>query len=62
MDNSGGLIIGLIIAGIIGIVIGKYASSRGMSGFGWGLCTFLLCIVTVPIYLVVRKPYLDARK
>lgn len=31
-----------------------------MSGFGWGLFTFLFCIVTIPLYLIVRKPRQDA--
>ena len=50
---------GLIIAAIIGVLIGKDASARGMSGIGWGLFSFLLCIVAVPIYLVVRKPRME---
>lgn len=49
-------IIGIILAAIIGIIIGKDASSRGMSGIGWGLFTFLICIIAIPIYLIVRKP------
>lgn len=49
-------VIGAIIAVIIAVLIGKDASSRGMSGIGWGIFTFLLCIVAVPVYLVVRKP------
>ena len=50
---------GLVIAVIIGILIGKDAAARGMSGVGWGIFSFALCIVAVPIYLVVRKPRLD---
>jgi hypothetical protein len=53
------LIIGLIIAAIVGILIGRDAASRGMSGFGWGVFTFAICIIAVPIYLVVRRPRLD---
>ena len=55
------IFIGLIIAAVIGVIIGKDASARGMSGFGWGLFTFLICIVAIPIYLLVRRPRLDAR-
>lgn len=55
MDGIGALF-GLIIAVVIAILIGKDAESRGMSGVGWGIFTFLICIVAVPIYLVVRKP------
>ncbi len=49
-------IIGVIIALVIAVIIGKDASARGMSGIGWGIFTFLLCIVAVPVYLIVRKP------
>jgi hypothetical protein len=54
--------IGLVIAAVIGVLIGKDAQSRGMSGLGWGIFSFLVCIIAVPIYLVVRKPRLDERK
>lgn len=49
---------GVVVAGIIGVLIGKDAAARGMSGVGWGIFTFALCIVAVPIYVVVRKPRL----
>jgi len=47
---------GLVIAVIIGVLIGKDATARGMSGISWGIFSFLICIVAVPIYLIVRKP------
>jgi len=50
------MVFGLVIAAIVGVLIGKDAGERGMSSIGWGLFSFLLCIVAVPIYLVVRKP------
>ena len=49
---------GSVIAAIVGILIGRDAASRGMSGVGWGIFTFLVCIIAVPIYLIVRKPRL----
>jgi hypothetical protein len=49
----------LVIAAIIGILIGRDASARGMSGIGWGLFSFCICIVAVPIYLIVRKPRIE---
>tara|TARA_B100001059_G_C17568268_1_gene443617 strand:+ start:406 stop:582 length:177 start_codon:yes stop_codon:yes gene_type:complete len=55
MDGFG-LIVGLIIAAIIGVLIAKDANSRGMNGAGWGIFVFLICIVALPLYLVVRKP------
>ena len=53
--------IGLVIAIVIGVLIGKDAAARGMSGIGWGIFSFVICIVAVPIYIVVRKPRLDQR-
>jgi len=50
------IIIGLIISAVVAVLIAKDAESRGMNGLGWGIFTFLLCIVAIPVYLVVRKP------
>jgi hypothetical protein len=55
-------VIGLVIAAVIGVLIGKDAESRGMSGIGWGIFSFLICVIAVPIYLVVRKPRVDEQK
>ena len=54
-------LIGMVIAGVVGVIIGSDAKSRGMSGFGWGIFTFLMAIVAVPLYLIVRKPRLAER-
>lgn len=63
MEDSGGLVMfqlfGLIVAIVIAVVIARDANQRGMSGLGWGIFTFLICIIAIPIYLVVRKPRLD---
>ncbi|MDB9813608.1 hypothetical protein OAC45_04000 [Gammaproteobacteria bacterium] len=48
--------IGIIIAAVIGVLIGKDANTRGMNGTAWGIFTFLLCIIALPIYLIVRQP------
>ena len=58
MNDGFGLpqVIGLIIAAAIAFFVYKDAESRGMSGIGWGLFTFLLCIIALPVYLIVRKP------
>ncbi|MDP4142997.1 MAG: hypothetical protein Q8936_00745 [Bacillota bacterium] len=50
---------GIIIALVVAIIIGKDASSRGMNAIGWGIFTFLICIITLPIYLIVRKPRIN---
>lgn len=59
--NEGGIglfgnLIGLLIAGAIAFWVYKDAESRGMNGIGWAIGTFLLCIIILPIYLIVRKP------
>ena len=47
---------GFLIALIVGILVGQDANKRGMNGIGWGLGVFLLMIVFLPIYLIIRKP------
>ncbi len=56
MEDEVFTLFGLIIAVFIAVAIGSDAKSRGMSGLGWGIFTFLICIVAIPIYLIVRKP------
>lgn len=50
------IVFGLVIAAVVGVLIAQDANSRGMNGLGWGIFTFLVCIIAVPIYVVVRKP------
>lgn len=52
-------LIGIAIAAVVAFFVAKDANSRGMSGIGWGIFTFFLCIIALPIYLVIRKPKLD---
>lgn len=49
-------IIGIGIAAVVAVIIAKDANSRKMNGLGWGVFTFLVCIVAIPVYLIVRKP------
>ena len=51
-----GIIVGLCLAAIAGFFVGQDANKRGMNGAGWGIATFLLCIFSLPLYLIVRKP------
>ena len=53
--QTAGTIIGLAIAAIIAVWVAMDANKRGMNGFLWGLGVFLLCIVFLPIYLIVRR-------
>lgn len=57
-----GAIIGLLIALGVGIWVGTDADKRGYSTgvcWAWGIGTFLLLIVVLPIYLITR-PKLNA--
>jgi hypothetical protein len=50
--------LGFIIVALIAVWVGSDANKRGMNGIAWGIGVFLLCIVFLPIYLIVRKPML----
>ena len=56
MGDSTGLLIGFFIVTILAVAIGQDAEKRGMSGGLWGVMTFMLAIVAVPMYFLVRKP------
>jgi hypothetical protein len=45
---------------VIAVLVAQDASRRGMNGVLWGIGTFLLCIVFLPLYLMMRKPVLMA--
>lgn len=48
--------IGAVIDLLIAIWVAQDANRRGMNGILWAIGVFLLCIVFLPIYLIVRKP------
>lgn len=50
--------VGLLIAIVVGIIVGNDASKRGMNGFGWGFFVAAIMIIGLPWYLIVRKPKL----
>jgi hypothetical protein len=53
-----GSLIGFFICAALAVYVGQDANKRGMSGIGWGLGTFFLCIVFLPLYFIMRKPIL----
>lgn len=55
-----GELIGMMIALVVAILVGQDASKRGMNSWGWGIFVFLILIVGLPWYLIVRKPKLAA--
>ena len=52
-------VFGFIIALVFAIAVGNDASKRGMSSWGWGIGVFLLVILFLPLYFIVRKPKID---
>jgi len=42
-----------------GIWVGYDADKRGMNPWGWGIGTFLLLIIILPLYLLTRQPIQD---
>ncbi|MFH2143754.1 MAG: hypothetical protein ABIJ97_15120 [Bacteroidota bacterium] len=55
-------IAGLLIALAVAIAIGKDAKSRGMNEWVWGIFTFLVLIIAVPVYFIVRKPKVEKKE
>ena len=53
------MIIPLLIAATVGFFVGQDAKKRGMNSIGWGLGTFLLMIVFLPLYFILRKPIVE---
>jgi hypothetical protein len=55
-----GTLIGLAIAAAIAFWVYTDAKKRPMNAVGWAIGTFLLCIVILPLYLIMRKPEIGA--
>ena len=53
-------IIGIVVGVIAAIWVYSDAKKRGMNAIGWAIGTFLVCIVFLPLYLIIRKPVLMA--
>jgi hypothetical protein len=49
-------LVGMIIAAILAAFVAKDASKRGMNAAGWFFGVFLLLIIFLPLYFIVRKP------
>jgi hypothetical protein len=54
------LLFGFVIALIAAVYVAQDANRRGMNGVLWAIGVFLLCIVFLPLYFIVRKPLLVA--
>ncbi len=51
--------IALLIPIAAGVWVGMDASKRGMNSWGWGIGTFLLLIIVLPVYFFTRKPLVN---
>ncbi len=53
-------LIGLVIAAAIAFWVYNDAKKRPMNAILWAIGTFLVCIVFLPLYLILRKPVTGA--
>lgn len=51
-------IIGLVLAGAAAFWVHSDAKTRGMNAVVWAIFTFLILIIGLPAYLIMRKPKL----
>jgi len=49
------LIVGLVLAGLIGLIPAKIASDKGRSFGLWWFFGFMLWIVALPVSLIIKK-------
>lgn len=54
-----GSIIGLALALGAAYWVHTDATTRGMNPWGWSIFTFLLLIIGLPAYLLMRKPKIE---
>jgi hypothetical protein len=58
MGNNGTFLLSIVVGAVAGYWVYTDAKKRPMNATGWGIGTFLLCIVFLPLYLIIRKPEL----
>ena len=51
-----GTFIGMIIAAVVAYYVYEDANKRGMDGLAWAFGVFLLMILFLPLYFILRKP------
>jgi 4-amino-4-deoxy-L-arabinose transferase-like glycosyltransferase len=56
---NGAQLIGMAIALVIALLVGNDAKKRNMSSWGWGIGVFLVLIVFLPLYFILRKPKIE---
>jgi hypothetical protein len=56
MQSELQFMVAAIIAAGFGFIVAKDAERRGMNPLFWGLGTFFLLIVFLPLYILIKKP------
>ena len=56
----GAQLIGLIIAGLAAYWVYTDAKAREMNAILWAILVFLVLIIALPVYLIMRKPKVEA--
>jgi zinc-ribbon domain len=54
--SNGTFLLSLVVGAVAGYWVYTDAKKRPMNATGWGIGTFLFCIVCLPLYLIMRKP------
>jgi len=57
--DSNEVLFGLLIAAVVAFFVAIDAKKRGMNAVGWGIGTFALMIIFLPLYFIMRKPILN---
>ncbi|KPK82879.1 MAG: hypothetical protein AMS27_13685 [Bacteroides sp. SM23_62_1] len=52
-------LIGILVALLVAILVGQDAKKRGMNAWVWGIGVFLVLIVFLPLYFILRKPKIE---
>tara|TARA_B100001094_G_scaffold269910_1_gene274461 strand:- start:728 stop:922 length:195 start_codon:yes stop_codon:yes gene_type:complete len=47
--------IGILIAAIVGVLVGRDAKKYRMNTWAWGIFVFLILIIGLPAYFIVRE-------
>jgi hypothetical protein len=56
MGNNGTFLISIIVGAVAAYWVYNDAKKRPMNPTVWAIGTFLICIVFLPLYLILRKP------
>ena len=49
-------LIGVLVALAVSYFVHQDAKARGMNAILWAILVFLILIIALPVYLIIRKP------